>query len=84
METLSILASLGLNPVWFTSISKLTDGSYPDYDQVCRPPQLNHVGPPWSSLNWGNGGYTQATNAGYLLRDKQNDFYRSLNKNSKM
>ena len=45
METFSILASFGLNPVWFTSISKLTDGSYPDYVQVrgaspLWPPQV--------------------------------------------
>ena len=50
METFSILASLGLNPVWFTSISKLTDGPYPDYVQVCRLPPPNADGPPRSSL----------------------------------
>ena len=41
METFSTLVRLGLNPVWFTSISKLTDGSYPDYVQVCG------ASPPW-------------------------------------
>ena len=36
MEPMSILASLGLNLVWFTSISKLTNGSHPNCDQECR------------------------------------------------
>ena len=54
METFSILASFGLNTVWFTSISKLTDGSYPDYVQVCGASPLwttSEVGLPWSSLD---------------------------------
>ena len=53
METMSILASLGLNLVWFTSISKLTDGPHPDYDQVCRPgyPHPFLPGLPRSSLD---------------------------------
>ena len=44
MEPMSILASLGLNLVWFTSISKLTNGSHPDYDQGCRLGELLRVG----------------------------------------
>ena len=44
MEPSSILASLGLNLVWFTSISKLTNGSHPDYDQGCRLGELLRVG----------------------------------------
>ena len=54
METFSILARLGQNPVWFTSISKLTDGSYPDSVQICgaSPPwPTSEVGPPRSSLD---------------------------------
>ena len=48
-----------LNPIWFTSISKLTDGSYPDSLQMetkCGasfpPPWLSKftLGPPQSSL----------------------------------
>ena len=56
METFSILARLGQNPVWFTSISKLTDGSYPDSVQeetkcgTSPPWHLTTVGPPQSSL----------------------------------
>ena len=59
MEPMSILANLGLNLVWFTSISKLTDGPHPDYDQGCRLGELlregegggplGGEGPPWSS-----------------------------------
>ena len=44
MEPMSILASLGLNLVWFTSISKLTNGSHPNYDQGCRLGELLQVG----------------------------------------
>ena len=44
MEPMSILASLGLNLVWFTSISKLTNGSHPNYDQGCRLGELLRVG----------------------------------------
>ena len=43
-----------LNPIWFTSISKLTDGSYPDSVQICgaSPPwPTSEVGPPRSSLD---------------------------------
>ena len=44
MEPMSILASLGLNLVWFTSISKLTNESHPNYDQGCRLGELLRVG----------------------------------------
>ena len=52
MESMSILASLGLNLVWFTFISKLTDGPHPDYDQGCRP------GQPLRGKGEGGGGPT--------------------------
>ena len=47
-----------LNPIWFTSISKLTDGPYPDSLQMetkfgaSLPPPwpMFTVGPPWLSL----------------------------------
>ena len=48
MEPMSILASLGLNLVWFTSISKLTNGSHPNYDQECRLGELFQLGTPGS------------------------------------
>ena len=44
MEPMSILANLGSNLVWFTSISKLTNGSHPNYDQGCRLGELLQVG----------------------------------------
>ena len=44
MEPMSILANLGLNLVWFTSISKLTNGSHPNYDQECRLGELFQIG----------------------------------------
>ena len=39
------LTLVELNPVWFTSISKLTNGSHPNYDQECR---LGELGTPGS------------------------------------
>ena len=48
MEPMSILANLGSNLVWFTSISKLTNGSHPNYDQECRLGELFQLGTPGS------------------------------------